>query len=189
MRRDDLVHRPAAGRVEWHELDEADADPAVAAVCREVDDLVVVHAADDDAVDLHRVEAGVERGVDTREDPLEVVAARERLERGAVEGIERDVHAAQAGRGEVVGELGEADAVRRHRQVHVERGEQLEQAREVGPHGRLAAGDTHGVEPEALDADPGHPGQLLVGQKLAGGRARPSPRRACSRCSGSCSDR
>ena len=61
------------------------ADAAVPAVRGEVDDLVVVDAPDDDAVDLHRVEAGVERGVDAGEDPVELVAAGEGLEgrRGA----------------------------------------------------------------------------------------------------------
>ena len=52
--------------------------PLLAPERGEVDDLVVVDAADHDAVDLHRVEAGVERGVDAGEHPVEVVAAGER---------------------------------------------------------------------------------------------------------------
>ena len=57
---DDLVRgnhlrfTPRALRVERHELDEAHSDPAFASEAREVDDLVVVHAAHHDRVDLHR---------------------------------------------------------------------------------------------------------------------------------------
>ena len=40
----------------------------------EVDDLVVVDAAHHDRVDLHRIEPGVERGVDAGEHPVELVA-------------------------------------------------------------------------------------------------------------------
>ena len=78
-----IVHSP--GRVERHELDEAHADAAVAPERGEVDDLVVVDAADHDRVDLHGVEAGVERGVDPGEHPVELVAAGQREEacRGA----------------------------------------------------------------------------------------------------------
>ena len=94
--------------------------PLVAPVRGEVDDLVVVHAADDDAVDLHRVEAGVERRVDPGEHAVELVAAGEREERVGAERVERDVDPPQARGGEVVRELGEPHAVRRHREVDAE---------------------------------------------------------------------
>ncbi len=85
---DDLVHRPVAGRVEGHELDEADPDAAVSAVRGEVDDLVVVDAADHDAVHLDGVESGVERGVDAGEDVVELVAPRQGLERRGAQRVE-----------------------------------------------------------------------------------------------------
>ena len=44
----------------------------------EVDDLVVVDPPDHDDVDLHRVEPGVERGVDPGQDPVELVAPGQR---------------------------------------------------------------------------------------------------------------
>ena len=88
---DDAIHRPLPLRVERHELDEADADATGTPVRREVDDLVVVHAAHDDAVDLDRVEPGVERRVDPGEHALELVAAGERAERVGAERVERDV--------------------------------------------------------------------------------------------------
>ena len=62
--------------------------------------------------------------------------------------------------------LGEAHAVRGHGEVDPERGEQLEEAGQLAPDGRLAAGDPDGLEAEALDADPGDPGLLLVGEEL-----------------------
>ena len=109
---EDLVRRARPGRdvqspvgVEGHELDEAHADAPLAAEGGEVDDLVVVDAAHHDAVDLHRVEAGVERGVDPGEHPVEVVAAGERAEHVGAERVERHVDPPQAGGGEVVGHL------------------------------------------------------------------------------------
>ena len=71
-----LVHRPVALGVEGHELDEADAHPVGPAVGRDVDDLVVVDAADHDRVELHGREAGGQRGVDPGQHPVELVALR-----------------------------------------------------------------------------------------------------------------
>ena len=48
--------------------------------------------------------------------------------------------------------------------------EQLEEPGQVGPDRRLAAGDPDPVEAPPLDADPGDPGQLLVGEQLGPGQ-------------------
>ena len=166
MRGHDLVVAPLPLRVERHELDEAHADALLATEAREVDDLVVVDAAHHDRVHLHRVEPGDERGVDAGEHPVELVALGERDEALAAQRVERDVDPAQPGRGEVVRELGQPHAVGRHREVDAERREQLDEHGHVGPHERLAAGEADRLEAEPLDAHPGDPGDLLVGQQL-----------------------
>ena len=45
-----------------------------------------------------------------------------------------------------------------------------DQPGDVRPHERLAAGEADRLEPEALDADPGDPGDLLVGEQLVAGQ-------------------
>ena len=140
--------------------------PLLAAEAREVDDLVVVDAAHDDRVDLHRRESRVERGVDAGDDPVELVALRQREERGAVQRVERDVHATEPGVREVVRSFPELHAVGREREVDTERREQLDQARDVRPHERLTAGQPDRLEAEPLDADARHASDLLVRQQL-----------------------
>ena len=63
----------------------------------EVDDLVVVDAPHHHAVDLHRVEPGVDRGVDAGEHPVELVAPGELEEDLGAQRVERHVDAPQAG--------------------------------------------------------------------------------------------
>ena len=63
----DLARRPAAVGVEGHELDEAHDDALGPAELGEGDGLVLVHAAAQDDVELHRVEAGLDGGVDAGE--------------------------------------------------------------------------------------------------------------------------
>ena len=166
----DLVGAPGAGGVERHELDEAHTHATLAAVGGEVDDLVVVDAAHDHAVDLHRVEAGVERGVDPGQDPVQVVAAGERQEHVGSERVERDVDPPQPCRGKVVGHLGQLHAVRGHRDVDLERGEHGDQTRKMRAERGLASGDTHRIEAVALDADPDDLRLLLVGEELLPGQ-------------------
>ena len=50
------------------------------------------------------------------------------------------------------------------------RGQLLDEHREVGPHGRLAAGEADAVEAEALDEHPGDALDLLEGQQLGAGQ-------------------
>ena len=117
--------------VERHELDEAHADSLGAPERSEVDDFVVVHTAHDDAVDLHGMQARVERGVDAREHTVELVAPGQLTEGVATQRVERHVDAPQSRGGEVVRELGETHAVRRHREVGAERSEHREQPSDV----------------------------------------------------------
>ena len=69
-----------------------------------------------------------------------------------------------------MGELGEPDPVRGHRQVDAQRAEQLEETGKMRPHGRLAAGETQPVDPEAIDAHPGQPLDLLEGEDVLHGQ-------------------
>ena len=94
--------RPGAVGVERHELDEAHAHALGSPEGGEVDDLVVVHAPHHHAVDLHRVEPGVERGVDAGEHLVEVVAPGEARRTVGPQRVERDVDPPQAGGGEIV---------------------------------------------------------------------------------------
>ena len=71
---------------------------------------------------------------------------------------------------EVVGDLGQLHAVGGEREVDAERRQHLDQPGHVGPHERLAAGEPDRLEPEPLDAHPGDPGDLLVGEHLGAGQ-------------------
>ena len=112
-----------------------------------------------DRVHLHRRETGIDRRVDTREHALELVALGQREEAITLQCVERHVDAPEPGRREVVRELGQLHAVGRHRDVDTERREQLDEARDVRPHQRLAPGEADRLEAEALDADPSDPGR------------------------------
>ena len=90
----------------------------------------------------------------------------EREERGAVERVERHVDPLQPGLHQIVRGLAQLHAVRRHRDVDVERCELGDQPGDVRADERLAAGEAHRVEPEPLDAHAGDPGDLLVGEEL-----------------------
>ena len=80
--------------------------------------------------------------------------------------VERHVHAREARGTQIVRDLGQLHAVGREREVDAERGEHLDQSRHVRAHQRLAAGQPDRLEPEALHAQPHHPGDLLVGEHL-----------------------
>jgi hypothetical protein len=166
VRGNHAITGPRAIGVERHELDEPHADPTVAAEGGEVDHLVVVDAAHDHAIDLHRVETGVERGVDSGDHPIEVVATGELAEHVGPQRVERDVDPTQAGVGEVVGHLGELDPVAGHGDVDAEWCEHRDQPGQVRPDGGLATGDADRLEAEALHADPDDPGLFLIGEQL-----------------------
>ena len=71
---------------------------------------------------------------------------------------------------EVVCDLGELHAVGGHRDVDAERRQHLDQAGEVRPDQRLAAGDPHRLEAVALHAHPHDPGLLLIREQLVAGQ-------------------
>ena len=164
--RHDLVAAPLPLRIEGHELDEAHPDTLAAAEARELDDLLVVDAAHDDRIHLHRRESRVERGVDAGDDPLELVALRQREERGAVQRVQRDIHATEPGVREVVRSFPELHAVGRERKVDTEWRELLDQTRDVRTYERFTTGEPDRLEAETLDADARHASDLLVRQQL-----------------------
>src|SRR4029450_5072218 len=88
--RDDLVSGPVAGGVQGHELDEAQLDAQVPGPGGHRLELVVVEPADDHGVDLHRVEAGGQGGVDAGQDPLKGVAAGGPVRAGVAQGVRGD---------------------------------------------------------------------------------------------------
>src|SRR5690606_17557607 len=107
----DRLGRPAAVGVEGHPLDEPDGDAPLAAEGGQVDDLVVVDAPHDDDVDLHRGQAGLERGVDALEHVVELVAPGQLDEPVPPQRVERDVDPPQAGGDQVAGDRPERGAV------------------------------------------------------------------------------
>ena len=166
---DHLSSVPRTRRVERHELDEAHARPCVASERGEVDDLVVVDAALEHDVDLHRVEPGLLGGVDAVEHARRARRAGSCATKRSRRSESREMltpprpaprrsSASSRKRG----------AVGRHRQVDVERAASLATssgrwARTVGspPVRRIA------VDAEALDEHPGDPLDLLERQQLA----------------------
>ena len=166
VRRYDLVETPGAIGIEGHELDEAHRDASLAPEGGEVDHLVVVDAAHHDTVDLDRIEAGLDRGVDPRDHPIEIVTAGELVEDLGAEGVEGDVDPAQPRIGEIVDHLGELDAVGGHGDVDPEGGEHGDQPGQMGPDRGLTAGDAHRLEAPPLDAHPDDAGLLLIREEI-----------------------
>ena len=137
---------------------------------RQVDELVVVDAALHDGVELDRVEPGLEGGVDAVEHVVELVAPGHLHEPLAVERVEADVDPPQPGRPQLGGEQAQRGAVGRHRHVDAERGELLDEQRQAGPHGRLAAGEADRLDAVAAHHQPGDALDLLERQHLAAGQ-------------------
>ena len=92
---DHLVVHPVSLGVEGHELDETDLDALGAPEVRQVEDLVVVHTALDDRVDLDAAETGGDGGIDALQHAHQLVASGHRLELRAIERVEADVHPTQ----------------------------------------------------------------------------------------------
>ena len=129
----DLVVAPRLVGVEGHELDEPDDDALVATPADEVEDLVVVDALHDHAVDLDRLEPGLDGGVDAVEHLVELVATGELDEAVAVEGVEADVDALQARGAQIVGHQAQRGAVGGDGQVDAELRELADQHRAGAP--------------------------------------------------------
>ncbi len=163
---DDLVVQPVTGRVERHELDEADLDVVLAAVVRECDDLVVVDATFDDRIDLDRVESRFLGGSDPVQHVDEFVTPSHLMELLAIERVEADVHPPEPGLTEATGDETHRGAVRGHREVDrsarmLELGELVDEHRQMRSNGRLPARQTDALHAVALDEDPRQPLDLL----------------------------
>ena len=182
---DVLLHEPAqhvAGRqqpslspevfagdppVQRHELDEAHVHVVLA---REVDERaeLLLHAGQEERVDLDRREAGRERRVEAGQRVPEAAAARDAREALRVEAVEAHVDALEPRRGELVREPGQQQAVGGQRDV-VDAAGAAEHADEVGaagPDQRLTAGDAHLGDAD-VGGDAREDGELLVAQDLA----------------------
>ena len=163
-----LVATPRAVGVEGHELDEAHADALLATEGGEVDDLVVVDAPHHHAVDLHRIEAGLDARRRCRRCTRSRSSRRvsSRNTSGRSESSDTLMRRRPAC-GEVVGHLRQLHAVGGHGDVDTRAGASMrDEPGQVRAHGGLAAGDPHRLEPEALHAHPHDAGLLLVGEQL-----------------------
>jgi hypothetical protein len=111
----------------------------------EVDELVLVRAAQDDRVDLHAPESGARGGVDPGEHRRESVAASDLEEALRPQRVEAHRDAVETRARERGGVLLELDPVRRQREIADRglRGEQLDQPLEVLAQERLAARQPH----------------------------------------------
>src|SRR5688572_19116981 len=93
----DQILLPGARGIERHEFDEPETQIAFTREFSEGFDLVIVDAADDDRVDLHGMKTKLLGKIDARQHFVQSVSARYLLEILAVEGIEAEADALQAG--------------------------------------------------------------------------------------------
>ncbi len=133
----------------------------------ELDDLVIVDPSHRDDVELDRVEASRNGGVDAFEHPSQFVAFGQAKETVGDEGVDADVDTVETGVAQIVGDQGEGGAVGRHRQLDIQRRQPFDQQGEPRPHRRLAAGEANRPHTGLLDQDAGHPLDLLVGENAA----------------------
>ena len=147
-RRDQALLGHVEDAVERHDLDVAHLPGVVERQRGEVGDLVVVEAAHHHRVQLDRRQAVLLGGADAVEDLADVAAAGDAAEAVGVEGVDADVEAVEPGGGERRGELRQEEGVGRHRDLlHPrERLDGAHELRQVGAHGRLAAGEAELAE-------------------------------------------
>ncbi len=165
--RDDAVRRPAAGAADVHVFDEAHFGAELAAELDQIAELVVVHAANHDRVDL---EAGREHAMRSGEAVfhfVERVDAREREEAIAAQRVEAHGDASEPGRLQPVDLIREQDAVRRQREIAKAglRRHHRDERRQVAAEQRLAAGEANLVHAEA-DEDVDKAADLLEMQHV-----------------------
>ena len=170
-RRHDLVHAPAVGGADIHELDEPQRHVAAAEVPHHGQDLRVVDTALDDHVDLDRAEPGPLRGIDAVENardrelgvvhvPEDAVVDRVEAHRDSAEArIAQRLRLARQQR--AVGGQGQVERLVFHGAQGREQGDQPFQ---VAPQQRLAAGQPDLAHAMA-DEDPRHAGDLLEAQQ------------------------
>ena len=103
-------------------------------------------------------QAGGQGGVDAGQDLVQRVAPGDGGEAVGSQRVAGDVDAAQPGRGQVGGLVGQGRPVGGHGQVDAEVGQLADQHRKVGPHRRLTPGEADALETEALARRPPPPG-------------------------------
>src|SRR5438105_1778267 len=143
--RHDLVHGPVGGPAHVHVLDEPQLGPLGAAELEQLPQLVVVEAADYDAVELHLLEAGDARRADAVEHLAVPRTLGERQHPLGAERVEAHGDALQARRAQRRRLLREQQAVRGQRQIFDLRNpcDQAHQRREVVAQQRLATRQAH----------------------------------------------
>ena len=161
----DVVHPPAVGGADVHVLDEAERVARLAEVPRHRDDLILVHAALDDAVDLHGQACRARRL-----DPLEHAVDGEvdvvhRPEGRVVHRVEAHRDPVEPGVGERLRLARQERRVGRQRDLRVELGQHPDQHLDVAPDQRLAAGQAQLGDAE-LDRGARDPGDLVEVEQL-----------------------
>jgi hypothetical protein len=182
--RNDAVALPRVVGVERHVLDESHLVARLARPAGKVHDLVVIRAADHDAVDLDRRQPGGLGGAKASQDLVERIAPRHLDETVAHERIAAHGRAVDAGVGEGGGQAVEEDAVRRDRDVELgtHAAEHPDEVRKVRPDRGLPARDLDGADAEA-DEDAQGARELLEGQDLRLGEPSKPLRRHAVRAS------
>src|SRR5579862_2418992 len=166
LRRDDVVEAPPVRVADVHVLDEAQDVAGAAESPREADDAVVVHAALDHRVHLHRQPGRggsldpIQHAVDGEVDVVQCA------ELGVVDRVEGDGDAVQACVGEGLRLLREKRAVRRQRELDPgDRRELLDEPLDVAADERLAAGQPNRLHAE-VGEDAHDAGDLLEAEQL-----------------------
>src|SRR5262245_40397320 len=167
LARNDHFASPDFAVVERHEFDEADARALLAGELGEAKRLVVVDAANRHAIDLDRAQAGLDRGVNAVEHLRQFVAAREQREPIRRQRIEANGDALQSRVFERLRAATQEMRVGGHRHVlyAFDFGQPFDQAFQVAPQHRLAAGHAQFVDPE-FDENLRQMNDLFVGQNL-----------------------
>ena len=162
--------------VERHLLDEPQLVAAVEAPAEQLGRLVVVDAAQQHRVDLHRAEPGRLGRREPGDDVVEAVAAGDLEEGVGPDGVEADVDPVEAGLGERSGGARQAeplvvmDSSTRGRSPRA--ADDVDQAT---AHQRLAAGEPDLADAEPLDRDViSRTTSSSVSTSSAGSQSRPS---------------
>ena len=100
VQRQEVLDAIRLGLAHRHGFNQRDVRAAIVGEADELRDFAFVDVGERDGVDLH-LDAGGDGGVDALHDIAEAVAARDLFEQVTLEGIERDVDAADADGGEV----------------------------------------------------------------------------------------
>ena len=155
-----------------HHLDEGEVIAALAAPADELRELVLIGAAQRNAIDLDR-ETGPPRGLQSVEHLRHPSPAGDLCEFFCVECVEGDIDAPDAEFGEAVREAGELRTVGGEGQLVEIRaempGEALDQPDHIAPHQRLAAGQAQFAHAEP-DEGRAEPIELLQGEEFLLGK-------------------